>query len=438
MGQSKNDDQAQSQKVKPIAELQDTVRRHSLYIRDARSGVANHSATTRNLQLDFLRFVAILGVLMTHTTIFCPPSSWWGYLIVSRGWTGVDLFFVLSGFLISGLLFSEYQRTKNINFGRFAIRRALKLYPTLYFLVFGVMFFRLIRDGFAQISTILTPVLHDIFFVQSYLPGTYGHFWSLSVEEHFYILLPFTLYFMLRWRGTGDPDPFRGLPLLFLMVAIFSLSARIINAIMVQPYSISTHLFPTHFRMDSLLFGVLLSYWYRFHPEKFRVGIKMAGPWLFPLSFLLLAPTLWCDGSNFFTFTFLLSLNYLGYGLLLIASLELQIPLRNRYILTAVLWPFIYIGRHSYPIYVFHILVASCLQKFGLLQGWSGLLLYFTSTFSIGIVISKLIEFPVLRVRDRIFPPRVQDPVPAPLSFPAESQNLRLDEDFARDVVKAS
>ena len=169
----------------------------------------------RNLQLDLLRCVAIMAVLVTHTIFFRNPRWWWDFAIFQWGWTGVDLFFVISGFLISGLLFSEFQKRGRINFARFAIRRALKLYPTLYVLVFGTMLWRLIHAGFHNVVWIIKPALHDIFFVQSYRPGTYGHFWSLSVEEHFYILLPLTLYFMLR--RAGDSDPFRNLPLIFLL-----------------------------------------------------------------------------------------------------------------------------------------------------------------------------------------------------------------------------
>src|SRR5258706_3777085 len=57
------------------------------------------------------------------------------------------------------------------------------------------MVIRLIHSGFRGVSWIIEPVLHDIFFVQSYRRGTYGHFWSLAVEEHFYIILPLMLYF---------------------------------------------------------------------------------------------------------------------------------------------------------------------------------------------------------------------------------------------------
>ena len=134
----------------------------------------------RNLQLDLLRCVAIMAVLIQHTVLFRNPRWWWDRVVVGLGFTGVDLFFVLSGFLISGLLFSEFQKLGRINFARFAIRRALKLYPTLYVLVFGVMLVRLYHHGFQ--SWIIRPALHDLLFVQSYFDGTFGHFWSLSVE----------------------------------------------------------------------------------------------------------------------------------------------------------------------------------------------------------------------------------------------------------------
>src|SRR4030095_7664494 len=148
-----------------------------------------------------------------HTTMFRRPKWWWENLAAFPSWTGVDLFFVISGFLISVLLFSELQRRRPLSFGRFAIRRALKLYPMLYVLVLGLMLKRLIHSGFHDIGWITTPALHDIFFLQSYLPGTYGHFWSLAVEEHFYILLPLRLYFLLRKASTSEIDPFRKLPL---------------------------------------------------------------------------------------------------------------------------------------------------------------------------------------------------------------------------------
>src|SRR5205085_7744870 len=105
----------------------------------------------RNLQLDLLRAVAILAVLICHTTLFRNVKPWWDTMFVLPLGTGVDMFFVLSGFLISGLLFSEFQKTGLIRFRRFAVRRALKLYPPLYVLVVTVTITRLIHTHFHNI-----------------------------------------------------------------------------------------------------------------------------------------------------------------------------------------------------------------------------------------------------------------------------------------------
>src|SRR5438046_3761325 len=98
-----------------------------------KSADPNLLPTRRNVQLDFLRGVAILLVILRHTVLFHVPG--WEALLVQFGWAGVDLFFVLSGFLISGLLFSEYRQNGMIRFARFALRRALKIYPAFYFFV---------------------------------------------------------------------------------------------------------------------------------------------------------------------------------------------------------------------------------------------------------------------------------------------------------------
>ena len=79
----------------------------------------------RNKRLDILRCIAVLSVMILHGNIW----PFFGNI----GWVGVDLFFVLSGFLISGLLFSEYKTRNSISFKRFFIRRGLKIYPAFYF-----------------------------------------------------------------------------------------------------------------------------------------------------------------------------------------------------------------------------------------------------------------------------------------------------------------
>ena len=72
-----------------------------------------------------------------------------------------------------------------------------------------------------------------------------------------------------------------------------------------------------------------------------------------------------------------------------------------------------YIGQHSYPIYVFHIMILEKLWVRKILHGASGLVFYFVCTVAFGILFSKVIEFPVLHLRDRIFPPEVVAEIPA-------------------------
>src|SRR5437667_23212 len=93
----------------------------------------------RSKELDCLRCVAVFLVLCRHLPDL--PDSLWGpfrvpvHLLYEAGWAGVDLFFVLSGFLISGLLFREHQQYRRIDFKQFLVRRGLKVYPSFYCLI---------------------------------------------------------------------------------------------------------------------------------------------------------------------------------------------------------------------------------------------------------------------------------------------------------------
>ena len=99
--------------------------------------------------LDILRFAAIFSTIATHSEVM--TASQYGIIIgtisniTKFGWLfGVPLFFVLSGFLVSGLLFAEYKKSGTLNVKRFLIRRGLKIYPAFYFLIFSTFIFQLI------------------------------------------------------------------------------------------------------------------------------------------------------------------------------------------------------------------------------------------------------------------------------------------------------
>lgn len=184
----------------------------------------------RIAHLDVLRGVAILLVLGRHIDS-CPIEQPYPLYVAMRlwqrcGWIGVDLFFVLSGFLVSGLLFREYKQHGNIRLSRFFVRRGLKIYPAFYLFLAVIVGLGLYRGEGVPLSSILAAA----FFVQNYAPnlfGTWSHTWSLAVEEHFYLLVGILLAVLLRRRAD---EPFRCLIPCYAGVAILVLGMRLLTA----------------------------------------------------------------------------------------------------------------------------------------------------------------------------------------------------------------
>ncbi len=151
--------------------------------------------------LDGWRAIAILGVMIAHAanSVFCPegslPNAWW-YAVIRRGGLGVDIFFGISGFLICSRLLQEHRQNGQIGLRSFYIRRIFRILPAsfAYLAVVGL----LTLAGFS----LTTPIMwwSCVGFFRNYLPlpgpdGHYtGHFWSLAVEEHFYLLWPSLLF----------------------------------------------------------------------------------------------------------------------------------------------------------------------------------------------------------------------------------------------------
>ena len=356
----------------------------------------------RNRGLDSLRGLAILLVLGVHV----QASPTWAKV----GWLGVDLFFVLSGFLISNLLFSEYKTHGSINLKSFYIRRGFKLYPSFYFLVLATILYcwiagRGIRPGTA---------LAEVTFMQNYFTGLWGHTWSLAVEEHFYILLPLSLVCMARFAPGGKP--FRGIPVLFLVVAVLCLAARVATWRLME-FQYSTHFQRSHLRFDSLLFGVLLSYYFNF--ESARIS-KWTGPYrkrLFFGSFLAILPCMILPNSNPWVYTIGFSLAYMSFGGLLLLTLfdergKLVVNRKSGIAERALAG----IGFFSYSIYLWHVPIA---MAFGPLNHWLEeqhvqvnpyclFVVYLLVSIVFGSAISKLLELPLLRFRDRVVPRRAK------------------------------
>jgi peptidoglycan/LPS O-acetylase OafA/YrhL len=143
--------------------------------------------------LDGVRGISILAVMWLH------GSQLW---VGRGGFLGVDIFFVLSGFLITTLLIQEWEQNASISFRTFYIRRGLRLMPPLFVLIAVCLVVAAIYpapDGFVAKSKL---ILVALFYLTNWLPvyPVLGHTWSLGIEEQFYIVWPFLLFLLLRSR----------------------------------------------------------------------------------------------------------------------------------------------------------------------------------------------------------------------------------------------
>lgn len=148
--------------------------------------------------LDGWRAVAIVLVMLAHVVGRFGREGERGIVgLVTHGAFGVDIFFALSGFLICSLLLDEKDQAGRISLGRFYTRRAFRILPAA-FLVLATLLVLRETPAFSVVTG--RELLAVTLFVRNYVPGSVctQHFWSLSVEEHFYLLTPFVLAFASR------------------------------------------------------------------------------------------------------------------------------------------------------------------------------------------------------------------------------------------------
>jgi peptidoglycan/LPS O-acetylase OafA/YrhL len=323
-------------------------------------------------QLDLLRGIAVIAVMLCHYPCF---------QIFSVGSAGVDLFFVLSGFLISSLLFSEWKQTGRISIFRFYVRRGFKIYPSFYFLIATSPGLFLVVPEIQ--SHPLSRLAAEIFFLQDYLPHIWGHTWSLAVEEQFYLLLPLLLTLMTKLHNPARP--FSSIPLLSGLACIGCLAFRVAQ----NPISALDVRFAFHFRADALFAGVALGYLFHFRN---RVFCAVSSRWLVPVSIGALLPQLLCPetaalapyvlGCNTVAFTFLVWWS--------VSKSNLRSPLLER------------VGTYSYSIYLWHFPMAEVFNR-----SHPHLLLlpfYILASIKFGTYMGNIVEWRALAVRDRRFP----------------------------------
>ena len=308
----------------------------------------------RITQLDGVRGIAILLVIVWHyfaCQIIAEPKSIISYcrLALSLTWSGVDLFFVLSGFLIAGILL-DHRNSPNF-FRVFYLRRVCRIFP-LYFLILGLFIFLTVTPLFTSPS--FQWLFHDPLpiwsyasFTQNLFMGVRGDFgphwlgitWSLAVEEQFYLFVPLLVYLLPR----------RTLACVLAVAVLATPLLRIASP--------GFHAFVnTPWRSDSLLSGALLAVLVRWHP--FVSAVRQHRSMLLALFILLLAGAaiMTLRPVHFGAFNHLwLAALYSTFILIAFIGSE---PFLGRMLGSRAL---VWFGQLSYGIYMFH-------------QGVSGLL----------------------------------------------------------------
>jgi len=304
--------------------------------------------------LDGFRAIAVLWVLSHHINYFFElghflkvnstnvPFAPALNRIFELGFLGVDIFFVISGFLITGLLIDDLD--PGLRLKRFYFRRMFKIIPQ-YFSAICVGTLLTVIFG-SQNSLSIRSIISYFLFVQNYIPmiPILGHMWSIAIEEHFYLIYPLVILTVCKIQK--DPKSRRSLLIWVLLILI------IIGNIL-RYYFFCDISFPltqmTHVRFDALLFGCILKllepyFCSKNHNRRFMAALYFIVGGLLFISFLESF-----NRSGWFSYT----LVYIASGCLLISALTGFTPLKNLTENKLLRW----IGKNSYGIYLWHYIL---------------------------------------------------------------------------------
>ncbi|WP_174221464.1 acyltransferase family protein [Staphylococcus microti] len=298
--------------------------------------------------LDGLRAIAVLAVIIYH---FNP--QW-----LPGGFLGVDTFFVISGYLITSLLLTEYHNTQRIDLVSFWVRRLKRLLPAVIFLIMSVLILTLIMapseikpvrsDAFAALFYVSNwwYIFQDVDYFAQFEVAPLKHLWSLAIEEQFYLFFPLVLlsllYFVKRVK-----------PILYTMIALIVISIVTMGVLYDPQGNVARVYFGTDTRLQTMLLGVVLAFiWPAFKlraQTAIQAKLMIDGIGIAALVGLLFCFRYVSESHN--------GLYYGGFGLISILTLA---------IIASAVMPsgafakllgnplFLYIGSRSYSLYLWH------------------------------------------------------------------------------------
>ncbi|MBW8823511.1 MAG: acyltransferase [Xanthomonadales bacterium] len=355
--------------------------------------------------LDLLRAIAILWVMLFHSFIVGGLGDDWSWLS-KCGWMGVDIFFVLSGYLIGGQVLQRLRDHGRLGFGDFYLRRALRILPAFWLVLAIYALFPSWREVEGMEPWWKFAAFIYNLDVDYSAHAAFSHAWSLCVEEHFYLVFPLLAMWLFR----------RNSMLLTIALIAFVLlggialrSAIWLHDDALKPdrnWFIEDLYYPTWCRLDGLLVGVALAAMNVFRPQWWKhlrrhadfalltglVGV-VASFWLHAQRGGLLANSIgW-------------SVLSISFGFLVFAAAERDGWIGRRHVPGAS-----WIAAISYSLYLSHKLVMHGVESAidGRVHGIVAFALYAIAILAAGAMLHYAVERPGLRLRERML--RQRDP----------------------------
>lgn len=333
--------------------------------------------------LDGVRAIAALMVMACH---FCQDEGLGGPWIM--GQTGVDLFFVLSGFLITTILLLVPTRDW-CEVRTFYLRRTLRIFPLYYGYLSAAALFGFVSSFWFWVYLQNIPLALGMPVVGP------GHFWSLAVEEQFYLLWPFLVFFLPRQWLTRT---------LWAIVAM-----AVFFRVLIVPFHIGSYILVTFSRFDGLAAGALLaSYYQRGLLQRYRLGLLLLAVfsavaiwlqwWMFHAQ-----GAVWVQVTKFSLAT--------SFYAAIVGYLIISGPIPANRLLR--LRPLRFVGKVSYGLYVFHPIVFSyVLPRVNRLPISVQLVACFGGTFLVAVLSWYGYESWFIRLKDKLASERKKRPSP--------------------------
>lgn len=329
--------------------------------------------------LDGLRGIAVIAVILFHASSAITPN----------GFTGVDVFFGLSGFLITALLLREHHNLGRISLPQFYARRILRLFPALVLACLGVLALAFVSDnldvGGPAVLAALFYVAH-LWIYSGHEGWLLEHTWTLSLEEHFYLLWPGLVV------GFLAPRRWRVLAVVAAVAALFVLAS---------PWVLPDGIREAYARGTPMIYGSLAAIvWWRLRSSGFPklmgwlgnvslVGLVVLIFWPEPL------PHLWLTGATSVP------------GILSVLLVVSTVVVPGSLVARGLDWsPLRWTGRRAYGLYLYHFPILSLMSHHvntGL-PSWADTAIGVVLSFVVAGASYRWVELPFLRRKARFSP----------------------------------